>query len=143
MTVALGLIAATIMFFYSFYVLRIITGNPEGFELELLQALANWMIQKGSRSRGQLWMMLALSFLLELIYFLLVLAVVNNFFLLIFAGFFMAFEALHLLNFGFYLRRFFRGDVKLKHLFNWRIERLSAMLFFTYSLLVLISIIVY
>ncbi len=143
MTAALGLIAGTIIFLYSFYFLRIIRGEPEGFELELLQALAGWMVQKGASSRGQLWLLLLLAFLLELLYFLLVLAVVKNLFLLLFTGFFIAAESYHLVSFGYSLGRFFRGDIKLKYLFNWRWERFSAILFFTHSLLVLISVIAY
>jgi hypothetical protein len=143
MTVALVVMAGTIAFLYSFYVFKIIKGEPEGFELELLQALANWMVQKGTSSRGQLWLMLLLAFLFELVYFLLVFSVVSNLFLLILAGFFVAVEAYHLTSFAASLGRFFRGDIKLKHLFNWRWERISAVLFFTYSLLLLIHIIVY
>lgn len=143
LTAALGLIAGTLIFLYSFYFIRIIKGEPEGFELELLQALADWMIQKGASSRGQLWLMLLLAFLLELLYFLLVFSVVKNLFLLMFTGFFIAVESYHLISFGYSLGRFFRGDIKLKHLFNWRWERFSAILFFTHSLLVLIHIIIY
>lgn len=143
LTVALGLVAGTILCLYSFYFVRIIKGNPEEFELELLQALANWMMQKGTSSRGQLWLMLLLSFLLELLYFLLVFSVVKNLFLLIFTGIFILVESYHLITFGSSLGKFFRGDIKLKYLFNWRLERLSALLFFTHSLLVLVNIIVY
>lgn len=143
MNVALGLIAGTIVFLYSFYFVRIIKGEPEGFELELLQALADWMVQRGTSSRGQLWLMLLLAFILELIYFLLVFSVVKNLVLLMFTGFFIAVESYHLISFGNSLGRFFRGDIKLKHLFNWRMERFSAILFFTHSLLVLVNIIIY
>ena len=143
MTVTLGIFAGTILFFYSFYFVRIIRGNPESFEGELLQALANWMVQKGSKVRGHLWMMLLLSFSLELLYFVLVFAVVKNMALLIFTGLFVMIEIYHLTSFGLSLARFFRGDIKLKHLFNWRLERFSALIFYTHSLLVLVSIIIY
>ena len=143
MAVTLGIFAGTILFFYSFYFVRIIRGNPESFEGALLQALANWMVQKGSKVRGHLWMMLLLSFSLELLYFVLVFAVVKNIALLIFTGLFVMIEIYHLTSFGLSLTRFFRGDIKLKHLFNWRLERFSALIFYTNSLLVLVSIIIY
>ena len=100
MAVTLGIFAGTILFFYSFYFVRIIRGNPESFEGELLQALANWMVQKGSKVRGHLWMMLLLSFSLELLYFVLVFAVVKNMALLIFTGLFVMIEIYHLTSFG-------------------------------------------
>jgi hypothetical protein len=143
LTVTLGIFAGSLLFFYSFYFVRIIRGNPESFEGELLQALANWVVQKGSKSQGQLWMMLLLSFCLELLYFVLVFAVIKNIALLIFTGVFVLVEIYHLTSFGVSLTRFFRGEIKLKHLFNWRIERVSALIFFTHSLLVLVSIVVY
>ena len=143
LAVTLGIFAGSILFFYSFYFVRIIRGNPESFEGELLQALANWMVQKGSKVRGHLWMMLLLSFSLELLYFVLVFAVIKNLALLIFTGLFVMIEIYHLTSFGLSLTRFFRGDTKLKHLFNWRLERFSALIFYTHSLLVLVSIIVY
>ncbi len=143
MAVTLGIFAGSILFFYSFYFVRIIRGNPESFEGELLQALANWMVQKGSKVRGHLWMMLLLSFSLELLYFVLVFAVIKNMALLIFTGLFVIVEIYHLTSFGLSLVRFFRGDIKLKHLFNWRLERFIALIFYTHSLLVLVSIIIY
>jgi hypothetical protein len=143
LTVTLGIFAGSLLFFYSFYFVRIIRGNPESFEGELLQALANWVVQKGSKIQGQLWMMLLLSFCLELLYFVLVFAVIKNIALLIFTGVFVLVEIYHLTSFGVSLTRFFRGEIKLKHLFNWRIERVSALIFFTHSLLVLVSIVVY
>ena len=88
-------------------------------------------------------MMLLLSFSLELLYFVLVFAVIKNLALLIFTGLFVMIEIYHLTSFGLSLARFFRGDIKLKYLFNWRLERFSALIFYTHSLLVLVSIIVY
>jgi len=143
LTIILGILAATIMFFYSFYFVKIITGQPEGFELELLQSLGQWMIRRGTRSYRDLWLLLVLSGLLELTYFLVVFLVIDNFIILMITWFFLGFELLHLFNVSLSLGRFFRGGIKLKHLFNWRLERISALLFFTYSLLVLISIILY
>jgi hypothetical protein len=143
MSLILGLFAGIILVLYSFYFIRIIKGNPESFEIELLHALADWMIQKGTSSRGQLWMMLLLAFIMELLYFLLVFLVVKNFFLLIFTGSLIFLEATHLLTLAFSMLRFFRGNIKLKQLFNWPLERTSALLFFTHSLLILVSIILY
>ncbi|MGI5911677.1 MAG: hypothetical protein ACOX6E_03735 [Syntrophomonadaceae bacterium] len=142
MSLILGIFAIAIALFYSLYFSRIIKGNPEGFESELLQALANWIIIKGSSSRRSLVVMLLLSFIIEGCYFLLVFEVIDNIFMLIFTGIFVAFEVFHLLSFGFSLKNFFHGNKKLKYLFNWRVERVSTLAFFTHSLLVLVCLII-
>ena len=118
----------------------IIKGNPESFELDLLNSLANWMIEKGAKSQVRIWMMLLLSLLLEASYFLLVILIVANPVMLGFTVLFATFELLHLLVLGLAFKRFFQGQKVLKEVFNWKMERSSALLFFTYSLLVLINL---
>jgi hypothetical protein len=140
MEITLGFLALSIFLLYSVYFIKIIKGNPESFELELLSSLANWMIEKGAKSQVRIWLMLFLSLLLEASYFLLVFLIVANPVILGFTVLFAAFELLHLLVLGLAFKRFFQGQKILKEVFNWKMERSSALLFFTYSLLVLINL---
>jgi len=70
----------------------------------------------------------------------LVILIVANPVMLGFTVLFAAFELLHLLVLGLAFKRFFQGQKVLKEVFNWKMERSSALLFFTYSLLVLINL---
>ena len=140
MEITLGFLALSIFLLYSVYFIKIIKGNPESFELDLLNSLANWMIEKGAKSQVRIWMMLLLSLLLEASYFLLVILIVANPVMLGFTVLFATFELLHLLVLGLAFKRFFQGQKVLKEVFNWKMERSSALLFFTYSLLVLINL---
>lgn len=138
MAVVVGVFAATLCLLYSVYFVRIIRGKPEAFEAQLLQALAAWMIERGDRSRVQIWGVIFLSLLLELTYFILVFAVVQNQFLLVLTSLFAGFEAVHLFWEFSNFHKFFRGNTKLGDVFNWRIERASALFFFTQTLLVIL-----
>lgn len=138
MTMALGLLAGSLFLLYSIYFIRIIKGKPQSFELELLRSLAGWMVKSGLRSKGQLWFMYFLSLLIELTYFILVFLLVSNPFMQYFSALMAGFEAWHLLWLGLSLRQFFAGLTRISQMFNWRMERISAILFFTHTMLVLI-----
>ncbi|MDD2510059.1 MAG: hypothetical protein PHG94_02890 [Syntrophomonas sp.] len=140
MELTLGFLALSIFLLYSIYFIKIIKGNPESFELELLNSLANWMIEMGSKSQVRIGLMLIFSLLLEASYFLLVILIVANPVILGFTVLFAAFELVHLLVLGLAFKRFFQGQRVLKEVFNWKMERSSALLFFTYSLLVLFNL---
>lgn len=139
----LGSFAGILFILYAVYFIRIVRGKPEEFEMELMQALAAWMVARGTRAKGRMWLMFALSALLELTYFVLVFEVIQNTFILIFTSFFAGYEVLHLLIVSLGLARFFRGELKLKDIFRWKAERFSAILFYTHSMLVLVTLIFY
>ncbi|MEN6392066.1 MAG: hypothetical protein ABFD04_16745 [Syntrophomonas sp.] len=141
MNIGLALLAGLLLLLYSIYFYHIMKGHPQGFELELIKALAEWMINRGPASRWQLWMLYLLSLALEIFYFCMVFYLLNNSVIKMFTIFLASFEALHLGMVGVNLSRFFGGSMPLKKLLNWPIERTSAILFFTHTLLVIINII--
>lgn len=143
MTVTLGIFAALIFIVYSFYFARIIKGNPRDFEIELLEAMAEWMVKRGEASQPQIWILLFVSAVMEALYFILVFALINNLVLLIITAFFAGLEVIHILMVSNSFKKFFKGEILLKEIFNWRMERFSAMFFFTHSFLVLINILIY
>lgn len=139
--IALGILAGIIFLIYSFYFSRILKGNPQEFETELLRALGGWMVDKGLASRRSLWLMLFLSIVIEVVYFGLALLVISNLALQFITGFMVGLEGFHL---GYTIRsfsRFFKGQTTLKELFDWRLERISAIMLFTYSFLILVFLI--
>lgn len=140
MEVGLSFFAGLIFVLYSFYFSRIITGNPEQFEMDMLRSLADWMIKKGAASKSQLWFMLLSSFMLELGYFYLVLVLIKNPVLLLFTWTLAGIEIIHLSSLFIAFYRFFTGKLILKDIFKWSLERVSAFLFFTHSLLVILAI---
>lgn len=141
MAVVLGVVAGTILFLYSFYFIRILQGSPRDLETEIVKAFAAWVIARGPAARGTLWVMVLISLVFEVAYFLLVFYVIRNPFMLTLTGFFAGVELVHLMLVAAAFYRFFQGKLMLKHLFNWPMERTSAVLFFTHSLLVLFSLI--
>lgn len=141
MTVVLATIAGSIILVYSFYFGRIIKGNPQNFEIELLKALADWMINRGPSSKNKLWGMLFLTVVFEAGYFLLAFILINNMVMQFLSGFVAGTELFHLVAAVINFRRFFQGKIVLKDIFNWSLERISALLLFTHALLVLAIII--
>ncbi|MDD2621262.1 MAG: hypothetical protein PHC92_11415, partial [Syntrophomonadaceae bacterium] len=141
MKISLGIYAGVIFALYSIYFAKIIKGKPEEFELDMMKSLANWMIATGVKSQAQIWLMLGSSLILEAAYFYLVLTIISNTFLLYFTWLFIGIEIVHILSLfiAFYL--FFHTRLLLKDIFKWRLERTSALLFFTHSLLLIINLI--
>lgn len=140
MSIGLAILAGLFLLLYSVYFYHIIRGQPQGFELELIKALAEWMINRGPASRWQLWMLYLLSLILEIVYFSMVFYLLNNAVIKMVSIFFVSFEVLHLGLVGVNISRFFAGHMPLKKLLNWPIERTSAVLFFTHALLVFMNI---
>ncbi|CFX85052.1 Uncharacterized [Syntrophomonas zehnderi OL-4] len=140
MILALGIFAGILLFLYSLYFIRIIKGKPQDFEIELLKSMTQWMVQQGRSSKGQLWAMYFFSVLLELTYFILVLLVIKNPFIQFFTALLAGVETFHLASTAVSFRRFFAGQTMISQLFNWGMERMSAILFFTHSLLVLVTL---
>lgn len=140
MTWILGVFAGIIFLLYAVYFLQIVKGKPEEFELEIMKTLAAWMVARGSAAKGQLWLMVLLSLILEVIYFILVFSIIQNNFMVWFTALFAAFEIIHLILISVGLTRFFQGKLKLKDIFKWKAERFSAILFYTHSMLVLVTL---
>ena len=141
MTVALGLTAAVLFLLYSWYFIRIIKGKPQSFELEIMKALAQWMVQKGAASKGQMWLMYWLSLFIEVVYLGMAYLTLSNPFMHYFTVMVIAMEAGHLIWLGTSFRRFFAGKTLISQLFNWRLERMSALTLFSYSLLLLVTLV--
>ena len=133
----LGIMAGAIFLLYSLYFFHIIKGDPEKLELEMLKSLADWIIRKKSKSRRYMWAMVFLTVAAEVIYFYLTLTLIANPVILVFSGFLILFEINHIVTLGLSLQRFFRGQNLLSQIFNWRLERVCAILFFTHAFLVL------
>jgi len=136
----LGVFAGVIFLLYAVYFLQIVRGRPEEFELEIMKSLAAWMVSRGSAAKGRLWLLVLISFVLELFYFILVFSIIVNNFMVWFTVLFAAYEVLHLFLISVGLSRFFQGQLKLKHIFKWKAERFSAILFYTHSMLVLVTL---
>lgn len=139
MLTGLEIFAGVLLLLYSIYFFKIIKGDPQEFEFELMKSLAEWMINRGPASRWQLWMLYFLSILLEAVYFSLIFLLMGNMFIRVFSIFFASFEVFHLFLVGANLNRFFRGKIPLKHIFSWPVERSSAVLFFTNTMLILVN----
>jgi len=143
MNILLGIIAGLIFLLYSIYFAKIIQGQHRGFELEILRSLADWIIARGAESKTHIWSMFFLSLLGEALYFTLTLILINNPFMVYFTGLFIGLETFHLFRLAVSLRYFFTGKFLLSQIFDWRVERASALLFFTHSFLILVILIYY
>jgi hypothetical protein len=143
MALALGVMAGIIFFSYSIYFARIIKGHPQEFELDIIRAMGGWMMARGAASRRGLWMLLFVSVVVELSYFGLALLSINNIVVQFLTGMIVGLEVFHLGYLMWNFSRFFKGKIALKDLFYWRLERTSAVMFFTHSFLVLVFLIAY
>lgn len=142
MTLILGILAGILFITYSFYAVRIIRGNPEEFELDLLKGFATWMISRGAGARMEFWLMVVVAIMLEITYFILAIITIRNPVMLVFSGFFAGSEFIHLILVSKTFSRFFQGELLLKDIFNWKVERVSAMLFFTHTFLVIFCLVI-
>lgn len=140
MALALGIIAAVFFLLYSWYFIRIIKGRPQSFELSLMKSLAQWMVQEGPPSKGKMWLMYWISLLIEVFYLGMAWLTVTNPFMHYFTMAVIALESYHLLWLGLSFRRFFAGRAPVSRIFNWRLERMSALTLFSYSLLLVITL---
>jgi hypothetical protein len=137
MEMILVILAGLIFMLYTRYFLVIIKGEPQVFEMEIIKALAEWIISKGAVSKGYIWVMYFLSLVGELVYFWLTLVLISNPVVIYLTVLFIAIESYHLSRMAVSLNRFFTGKALLSQIFNWRVERASSILFFTHSFLVL------
>lgn len=137
MSFMLVIMAVIILLCYSIYFVKIIQGSARGLELEVLKTLAEWIIRQGVSSKTYIWIMFFLTLLVEIVYFFLTFYLILNPVIRVLTILFIAFEVFHLAATATNLNRFFTGRYLLRQVFNWRIERTSAVLFFTHALLVL------
>ncbi|HCF51543.1 MAG TPA: hypothetical protein DER60_14750 [Syntrophomonas sp.] len=137
LTILLGILASLILATYSIYFLKIIRGYPQEFELELLDALQNWLQESNTKA---LWILLWASVLFEVVYFSLVFLAVSNPVTLALTGLIIVIEMWHLSVVFVNFRNFFGGRITCAGIFNWKLERISAMGFFTHSLIVLLTL---
>ena len=138
MTAILGSFAVLILIVYSLYFSKILRGNPHEFELDLLHALENWLHVSKSRV---IWILGTGSALCEAVYFGLVFWVIDNPVTLALTGLIIIIELWHLFSVVRAFGSFFKGAISAGRIFNWRLERLSAMGFFTHSLIVILTLI--
>ncbi|MEA4924704.1 MAG: hypothetical protein VB084_05265 [Syntrophomonadaceae bacterium] len=137
MQVMLGIIACLIFLLYSIYFISIIKGTTRGFELEILRSLADWIIVKGVSARRYIWVMFWTSLLGEITYIYLSLAYIPNPVMRILTALVILMEIYHFIRIAIGLKRFFSGKYLLSQIFDWRLERASAIVLFTHSFLVL------
>lgn len=141
MALSLGLLALALFLTYSLYFYHILRGQAAVFERDLLKAFAAWMVERGPTVKRLIWGMIIFSAGIELGYFVMVFAVINNQAMQYITAFFAGLECFHALLTVVNFRQFFAGKSKMGHLFNWRMERISAVFFFTHTLLVLVVLI--
>ncbi len=111
--------------------------------MDILKALGGWVIVRGMASRRSLWMLLYVSLFIEILYFGFTMLVIDNLAMQFITGLAVGLEIFHMVYMGRNLSRFFKGAIALKEIFSWRLERISALLFFTHSFLVLVFLITY
>ncbi len=136
-TILLGLMAAVLLTTYSIYFVKIIQGSPQEFELNLLNALQNWLQESRPTT---LWKLLWASVLIEVIYFGLVFITLTNPVTLALTVMIIIIETWHLLVISINIRHFLAGRISSTNIFNWKLERISALGFFTHSLIVLLTL---
>ena len=140
MTLALGITAAVLFLLYSWYFIRIMKGRPQSFELSIMKSLAQWMVEEGPSSKGKMWLMYWLSLLIEAFYLAMAWFIIDNPFMHYFTIAVIALESYHLLWLAWSFRRFFAGRSPVSRIFNWRLERMSALTLFSYSLLLVLTL---
>ncbi len=143
MAITLGTLALALFLVYSLYFSQIIRGQASQFERDLLKAFAAWMVERGPDVKRLIWLMALLSFVVEVAYFVLVFVVIKNVAMQYITSFFAGLESFHALLTIVNFRNFFGGFTKMGQMFNWKMERISAVFFFTHTLLVIIILIYY
>lgn len=141
MALSLGLFAFALFLTYSLYFYHIIRGQAAVFERDLLKAFAAWMVERGPTVKRLIWVMILFSAGIEVSYFILVFSVIDNHAMQYITAFFAGLECFHALLTVANFRNFFAGISKMGQLFNWRMERISAVFFFTHTLLVLVILV--
>lgn len=135
--------AITISLLYLPYLAAILIGKPKSFETKAVLSLAMWIREVGPRSRRYLETIYIFTAFLEALYFAIALIVIHNTFLWWFTIAFIGFEILHIVKEIVNLRKFFAGNLVIKDILYWRYERLSCLLFFMHTILLIFNLLVF
>lgn len=143
MTVAFGILAGIIFLIYGSYVGRILKGNPNVLETEVNNMLAEWIQEDQKRFTRQLPLLLGFGFILEAGYLIMAFMVLHNPVMTLLTLVLAAEESVNMgmVIYAFY--KFSRQKLDTEKIFNWNMERVSAVFFFTHSFLALVSIFFY
>lgn len=140
MTTAYGILAGVIFFIYGSYVGRILKGNPHVIETEVNNMLLEWIREDQKKFTRQLPVLLGLGFILEAGYLILAFMVLHNPVMILLTLLLGAEEGLNVVMVTHAFYRFCRNKLDAGKIFNWKLERVSAVFFFTHSFLSLVSI---
>lgn len=143
MKILLGIIAGIILLTYSIYFYKIIIGKPGDFEVSLLEALETWLMEKGSAAQPQMWLLIFISAVIEIIYFAMTFTLLTHPLMRFLTAFMVGEELYHLVIVSIRFKQFFKQQIEVSGIFNWSMERISAVMFFTYSFLVLTSLVIF
>ncbi|MDR1616288.1 MAG: hypothetical protein LBR98_04690 [Syntrophomonadaceae bacterium] len=125
---------------YFYYVAKILTGKAALLELMIMDYFLQWIITSNFRSKGKYCLYLAVSFSLEGIYLLLALFLIKNPGFMMFTIFLLSFEIVHLVASVHSVYEFFKNRRPFKKIFDFRIERCSALFLFTHALVLVLFI---
>ncbi len=142
MLIALGIMAGIIFMVYGIYFASILRGNPQAMEGEMGETFALWLNTEGKSGRLRLSLLLLGSLLLEGAYFILVFTLLHNPVMIILTLILAGEELLHVGVVINAVNKYWRGKIEAQQIFNWIIERVSAIFFFTHAFLVLVNILV-
>lgn len=127
---------------YGIYFASILRGNPQAMEGEMGETFALWLNTEGKSGRLRLSLLLLGSLLLEGAYFILVFTLLHNPVMIILTLILAGEELLHVGVVINAVNKYWRGKIEAQQIFNWIIERVSAIFFFTHAFLVLVNILV-
>lgn len=143
MVAAFGILASILILLYGIYFSLIIRGIPYRFEQELLVTLNNWLKEQEEKARFKLLILLLVSLVIEIGYFILAFLLLHNPFMIILTLILAGEELLHLMVLLKAIYRYCKGLIEPGLILNWTMERVSAVFFFTHALLALISLLFY
>lgn len=138
MKLALEIFAFIILSMYGVYFWHIMKNNTLAFEMGIIKSLAAWIINTGPAIKTKIWLLIFVSFCLEAFYFTIAFLTIRNPIYQLMTLFFVGAELFHLGQLSNSMRSFFKGQKMISQVFNWHVERISALLFFTHSLLTLL-----
>lgn len=143
MLIALGIMAAIIFIVYGIYFVAIIRGNPQAMEGEMGETFALWLQKGGGSGQLRLSTLLLGSLILEGAYFVLAFTLLHNPVMIILTLVLAVEELLHVGVVVNAVNKYWRRKIEAQKIFNWTIERVSAIFFFTHAFLVLVNILVF
>lgn len=143
MSIVFGMMAGIVILLYGIYFLLIIRGIPHKFELELTKTLVIGLKDQEEKPGKKLLALLLASLAIELLYFTLAFILLHNPVMIILTLILAGEELLHLLVLASAVYKYFKGKIGPERIFNWTVERVSAVFFFTHAWLALVSILFY